>query len=52
MPSTGPAVPQRLPQMMRAFVPSSSVTSGMSPVFTSWYRGGVIFSDEGRFAQS
>jgi len=35
MPSTGPFFPQKLPQTTRTCVPSSSVISGISPVFTS-----------------
>ncbi len=52
MPSTGPVAPQKLPQITRARVPSSSVTSGISAPWTSWYRGAVILRDAGRFAQS
>ena len=51
-PSTGPRLPQKLPQITRAFVPSSSVTSGMSFDETSWYLGCVILSDAGRFAHN
>ncbi len=35
MPSTGPVLPQKLPQTTRTWVPSSSVISGMSAAFTS-----------------
>src|SRR6266446_1762321 len=36
MPSTGPRLPQKLPQTSRTCVPSSSVISGISGDFTSW----------------
>src|SRR5215472_7479575 len=52
MPSTGPVLPQNFPQTTRTCVPSSSVTSGISSAFTSWYRGAVIFREEGRFAHN
>ena len=34
-PSTGPLTPQKSPHTTRTVVPSSSVTDGMSPAFTS-----------------
>ena len=36
IPSTAPLLPQKLPHTTRTWVPSSSVTSGMSGAFTSW----------------
>ena len=35
-PSTGPCLPQKSPQTTRTRVPSSSMTSGISPASTSW----------------
>jgi len=48
----GSSVAPYFPQIMRTSAPSGSLTRGTSADFTSWYRGGVIFSEEGRLAPS